>query len=112
MSKLDALRLKINKGEFPNIHSEFGGADLIITSNHTRKYRAGNTIIYSEHAAALSWLVIQLKNAYSDELNYSTKFDFYPSIGEVIKNTLIKQELIFESMLTVIDQIEISWGSK
>ncbi len=112
MSKLNDLKAIINSGKFPNKYQEFGGANLIITKNKDRGFHEGDTIIYSEHAAALSWLVDQLANIYSDEINYANKYMFYPTIGELIKESLTSQELIIESMLFVIDELEKKWGEK
>lgn len=112
MDKIDKLKAQINKGKFPTDFPHFGGANLIITDDPKRNFHEGDTVIYSEHASALSWLVVQLKEIYNSELDYINKYDFYPSIGEMINNTLIKQELIFETMLHIVDQIEIEWGLK
>lgn len=106
---LKSLKEKIANGQFPNSFPHFGGANLIITNNPNRNFHKGDIVIYSEHASALSWLVVELKEIYTSELDYLNKYDFYPYIGELINNTLIKQELIFETMLHVVDQIEIDW---
>jgi hypothetical protein len=37
---------------------------------------------------------------------------FYPTIGELIKESLTSQDQIIESMLFVVDEIEKRWGSK
>jgi len=112
MNKLNKLRQTIEKGKFPNSFPEFGGANLIITKDLKRNYREGDTVVYSEHAPALSWLVEELRKIYVAEIDYLNKYDFYPSIGKLINKTLIKQELIFETMLHIIDEIEIDWGAK
>ena len=112
MNKLTELKNLISQGKFPNSYPEFGGANLIITSNLNRNFHDSDIVVFSEHAAALSWLVIELKKIYNTDLNYANKYDFYPYIGELINRTLIKQELIFETMLHVIDQIENDWGVK
>jgi hypothetical protein len=85
---------------------------LIITKNKNRNFREGDIVVLSEHASALSWLVAELKKIYDSEIDYINKYDFYPTIGKIILNTLIKQELLFEVMLHIIDQIEIVWGTK
>lgn len=112
MNKLTELKNLITQGKFPNKYPEFGGANLIITSNSKRNFHDGDIVVYSEHAPAISWLVIELKKIYDSDLNYLNKYDFYPYIGELINRKLITQELIFETMLHVIDQIENDWGAK
>lgn len=112
MSKLSELKKLISQGKFPNKYGEFGGANLIITSNSKRNFHEGDIVVYSDHAPALSWLVIELKKIYDSELNHLNKYDFYPYIGKLINQTLTKEELIFETMLHIIDQIETDWGEK
>lgn len=112
MKKLELLRQRIEKGEFPNDFPEFGGANLIITEDKNRNFNEGDIVVYSIHASALSWLVIELKNIYDTEIDYLNKYDFYPSIGKLIIQTLTKQEYLFETMLQIIDEIEKDWGNK
>ena len=110
--KLEILKDKINSGQFPNNFPHFGGANLIITDDPNRNYHDGDIVVYSEHASALSWLVVELKKIYSDEIDSKNKYDFYPYIGELINNTLKRQELLFDTMITVVEEIESDWGIK
>jgi len=110
--KINELKTKINNGQFPSDFPHFGGANLIITNNAQRNFHDGDIVIYSEHASALSWLVTELKNIYVDEIDYMNKYEFYPYIGALIQNTLKRQELLFETMLHVVDEIESDWGVK
>ena len=112
MEKLDTLRQLIEKGKFPKIFPEFGGANLIITKDLNRNYYDRDVVVCSEHAPALSWLVIELKNIYDLEIDYINKYDFYPSIGILINKTLKRQEFLFETMLHIVDEIEKEWGTK
>lgn len=112
MRKLDLLRQKIEKGKFPNNFPEFGGANLIITKDKNRNFHEADLVIYTHHASALSWLVIELKKIYDTEINYLNKYDFYPSIGKLILQILTKQEYLFETMFHVVDEIENEWGKK
>jgi len=112
MKKLDELRQAISEGKFPNQYPEFGGADLIITKNKNRNYHEGDTVVYSDHAAALSWLVIQLKDIYKEELDYINKYEFYPSIGEMIIKNLSTDDILFDVMLHIVNEMEEKWGTK
>ena len=113
MSELNKLRSQISKGTFPNEFKEFGGAKLIITSDAKKLKRDDySVVVVSEHAPALSWLVFELKLIYEKELDYLNKYDFYPYIGKLMNNALTKQELVFETMLHVVDQIEKDWGTR
>lgn len=112
MKELDKLRAVIESGNFPNKFPEFGGANLIITNDKNRNYHEGDIVVFSEHAPALSWQVIQLKKIFDEEIDYMNKYDFYPSIGKLINQTLTRQELLFEVMLNIVDELEKEWGKK
>jgi hypothetical protein len=112
MDKIKSLKDKINSGQFPSNFPHFGGANLIITDDPNRNYHDGDIVVYSEHASALSWLVFELKEIYNNEIDYMNKYDFYPYIGALINNTLKRQELLFETMLHVVEEIESDWGVK
>jgi hypothetical protein len=63
-------------------------------------------VVYSEHAGALSWLVVELKKVYDCKLNYLNKYDFYPYISELIQASIITNDDLFETMLYE------DWGKK
>ena len=112
MLSISELRKTISTGKFPNDFPHFGGANLIITNDPNRNGYEHDIIICSEHASALSWLVTELKKIYNDEIDYMNKYDFYPSIGKLINQTLTRQELLFEVMLNIVDELEKEWGKK
>ena len=108
--EIKQLKEKINSGQFPKELSHFGGADLIITNDPNRSFREGTVVVYTEHAAALSWLVFELKKIYDSKLNSSNKYEFYPYIGELIQASVKANDDLFETMLFVVDKIEEDWG--
>ena len=112
MNEIENLRTVINSGQFPKEFSHFGGADLIITNDPNRSFREGTVVVYTEHAAALSWLVFELKKIYDSKLNASNKYGFYPYIGELIQSSVNAYDDLFETMLFVVDKIEEDWGIK
>jgi hypothetical protein len=77
MNKLDKLRKRIEKGKFPSKFPEFGGANLIITVDPLRSHHDLDVMVYSEHAGALSWLVMELKKIYDEDIDYMNKYRFY-----------------------------------
>ncbi len=109
MEEINDLINKINRGIFPKEFRHFGGANLIITDNPNRNFRAGDIVIYTEHASALSWLVIELQKIYKSKLNYSNKYDFYPYIGELIQTSINENDDLFETMLFVVNKINEDW---
>jgi hypothetical protein len=106
---IQSLKYKIERGKFPKKFPHFGGANLIITDDPKRNFHEGDLVIYSEHASALSWLVIELKRIYSSKLNYSNKYDFYPYIGELIQSSVKANNDLFDTMLYVVQKIKEDW---
>lgn len=101
-NKLDELISRIEKGNFPNDFEHFGGASLIITNDPERKGHSGDTIVLSEHASALSWLTVELANLFQQELNYMSKYAFYPTLGQCMNEQLTKQEDLIDCLLKVV----------
>lgn len=84
MKKIVDLIEKIKMGKFPTDFPHFGGANLIIANDSKRNFHEGNIVVYTDHAPALSWLVVELKRIYDSKLNSLNKYDFYPYIGQLI----------------------------
>jgi hypothetical protein len=106
---IQSLIYNIEQGKFPKDFPHFGGANLIITDDPNRNFHDGDTVIYSEHASALSWLVVELKRIYDSKLNSSNKYDFYPYIGELIQSSVNANDDLFETMLFVVQKIKEDW---
>jgi hypothetical protein len=109
--EIKQLKDIINSGQFPSDFPHFGGANLIISNDPNRNYHEGDVVVYSEHASALSWLIVELKKVYDFKLNASNKYAFYPYIGELIQSSVKAHDDLFETMLFVVDRIEEDWGS-
>ncbi|NBW59077.1 MAG: hypothetical protein EBR41_00660 [Crocinitomicaceae bacterium] len=105
-----SLKSIVEQGKFPTEFPHFGGANLIITDDPERNFLEGDLVVYSEHASALSWLVVELKQIYDAKLNASNKYAFYPYIGELIQASVNAYDDLFETMLFVVDKIEEDWG--
>jgi hypothetical protein len=106
---IQRLKVLINSGQFPTDYPHFGGANLIITNDPNRNFHEGDVVIYTDHAAALSWLVIELKKIYDLKLDYTNKYDFYPYIGNLIQSSVNANDDLFEIMLFVVEKIEEDW---
>jgi hypothetical protein len=109
MEELLELREKINSGKFPTDFPHFGGANLIISNDPNRNFHEGDVVVYTEHASALSWLIIELKKIYDSKLNSANKYDFYPYIGDLIQASVNAKDDLFETMLFVIEKINEDW---
>ena len=108
---LDELIKQINKQEFPVVHEHFGGAELILTDEADRPFHPGDTVVYSEYASQLSWLVEELAKVYSAKLDYGNKYAFYPGVGKVMIELLKTHEDLIEIMLGVVAATDQEWGT-
>ncbi len=109
ISKIEELKTKIKKGEFPKSSTHFGGANLIITDNPTYLGLPHDIRILTENAGELSWLVFELKDIFEDQINSINKYKFYPSIGNYINKAIGQKNGLIETMLYVIDSVEKEW---
>jgi hypothetical protein len=103
------LRTKIKSGQFPTDFPHFGGANLIITNDPKRNFHEGDVVILTDHASALSWLVVELKKIYESSLTFRNKYDFYPYIGILIQSSVKHNDDLFDTMLFVVDKIQEDW---
>lgn len=66
----------------------FYGADTIISDDPDCPDSNGWSDfvkVVTPHAVELSWLILQLKDIFSDELDYMNKYGFYPALAECAK---------------------------
>lgn len=110
MKEIEKLKSLIESGNFPTDFPHFGGANLIITNDPNRNYHEADIVVYTDHAAALSWLVVELKKIYNESLNFRNKYDFYPYIGQLIQASVKYNYDLFETMLIVVEKIEEDWN--
>lgn len=107
---IELLKNQIKSGHFPKTHPHFAGANLIITDNLKRNFEEGDTVIYTEFAGSISWLIDQLKTIYVDQLDFFNKYEFYNEIGKVLLKTLNDDEKdLFDCLDDVISEIETNW---
>jgi hypothetical protein len=109
-TSLEELRAKIKKGNYSKTSPHFGGANLIITDNPTYLGLPHDTLILTEHASELSWLVFELKEIFEDRIDYLNKYKFYPKIGYFINEAIGQKKNLRETMLYVIDNLEKDWA--
>lgn len=109
MKNIAELKSIVEQGKFPKKHKHFAGAGLIITNDPGYTGHSDDIVICTIHAGALSWLVYELKRIFNDKIDYMNKYDFYPSIGVVIKEEFCKDGELIDVMIKVIENIEKSW---
>ena len=86
-SLLISIEESIASGIVPSRGPIFAGANLIIArTSRPRgyKYHDGDVIVHSPHAPEISWVVFQLKEIFTDDMDLlpGWKYEFYPSLGE------------------------------
>jgi hypothetical protein len=100
--QINQLKAAIQKGNFPSDFEHFGGAELIITDDPARKGYPGDTLVFSEHAGALSWLTMELAKIFDQHINYMNKYVFYPELGKCMNENLQKHKDFIECLIEVI----------
>ena len=109
--------------EYKKGKSIWGGADVIISEKTSKELNnwLGNQplvisfqtsapvrrLVVTQHAVELSWLFIQLRELYTDRIDYISKYDFYGELAQkaidIVKETDDKcsyRELLFEVLRT------------
>ena len=93
---------------------EWGGADLIITSSPI--VCDGKVIVETAYSRELSSLVCELRDRLAGHIDYMSKYEFYPRLGEAVNRCLAKGdyelESLVEAMMTEALQIANEWESK
>lgn len=71
---------------------EWQGADLKITSDLTYRrhwFFDGNLlIIQTKHARELTWLLVEIRDAFSELITFENKYEFYRSLGAAAQKHL------------------------
>jgi hypothetical protein len=90
-------------------YPHFAGAGLIITNNPARNAHTEDLVVLTEHAGAISWLVIQLKGIYEKSIDYSTKYAFYQSIGNLTLEALSTCTTLQSTLEYITDKTLMEW---
>ena len=106
---LENLKENLSASNYPVNYPHFGGAGLIITNNPARNSHEGDILVCTEHAGAISWLIIQLKGIYEDVLDYSNKYEFYQSIGQFANEAIQSGHALPEILQIITEKVTDSW---
>ena len=73
---------------------EWSGADTVVTSDFM--YESGgfktDLIVRTRHARILTWLIFEIRDAFSEFLDATNKYDFYGSLGEAALKHLARHQ--------------------
>ena len=106
------LKAKIETGKFPLDYTHFAGTNLIITNDENHRGIEGDIVICTAHAGALSWLVFQMKDIFKDRLSHHNKHDFYPAIGDILRNKFKQEGDLIDVMLFILTEMEEQFPRK
>ena len=101
----------IQNGTFPKNYEEWGGADLIITSDLNVKGYSTDLVVYTDHASPYSWLLTELYRIYSVKIDYLNKYVFIGEFGEIIQNEIKKDTDLFTSLEEVFHYTVAKWDA-
>ncbi len=79
IKKLESI---VKSGVIPKAPRPFAGAGLIVSRNPNRNHFEGDVFVLTEHVAEISWVIKQLANIYSKNIDFENKYYFYPALGE------------------------------
>jgi hypothetical protein len=106
---LEKLKANLSTSNYPVNYPHFGGAGLIITNNPARNSHEGDLVVCTEHAGAISWLIIQLKGIYEYALDYSNKYEFYQSVGQFANEAIQSGHSLPEILQTITEKVTDTW---
>ena len=106
------LKAKIEKGKFPLDYTHFAGTNLIITNDENYHGIEDDIVICTPHAGPLSWMVFQMKEIFKDHLNQQNKYEFYPAIGDILRNKFKQEGDLIDIMLFILTEMEEQFSHK
>lgn len=77
---------------------EWTGAGVVISSHPPLAEKldhpvfASGLVVMTGHARALTWLLLELRDTFGDEVDFSNKFAFYGGLAEVARSHLEKNQ--------------------
>jgi len=108
---LNELRATIDSSKIKKADVLFAGAKLIVTDDPSRSHHEGDVVVLSPNASEISWLVEELAKVFVDELDYLTKYDFYPILGRTANYGIEKEKNIEQILHDMIDEA-VRWQKR
>ena len=112
-TNLNELRESIKNNKVTKLSKStpfFGGADISIVSkipNLNDDFYGSTKFVITKYAKELSWLIYQLKDVFTDELDYLNKYPFYGRLAERANKSIELNGEDLNIMLTdVLDEAE------
>jgi hypothetical protein len=88
----DALAAQVSRGDL-GAADDWGGADVVITATPKPddlgpSFYPDPKFVVTEFAPELSWLFLQLRDAFAPELDAHNKYDFYGRLADAATSHL------------------------
>ena len=88
IDRLNRLEAEICSGNHREASACFQGADLILSEQPISSPRPGHLVIISGDALILSWIVLEIKEVFTEEIDYRNKLEFYPGLGATARRAV------------------------
>jgi len=112
IAKLNTLESAVNRGEIGHSDEFFAGANLIVSNDPSRNRYDHDVFVLTSYAEELSWVVFQLKDVFLEEIDYLTKYGFYPSLGRAANHAIAVNEDLKGILLAVINDAKDFWSNR
>lgn len=102
IKKLEEIILSGKVTELAVKTNAFGGADILVTKKKPQKVNSfypDPIFVITKYYKEVSWLIFQLKEIFSDKLNFENKYDFYGLIAETANQSIAEKGDILDSIL-------------
>jgi len=90
--------------------NEWGGADLIITTDPNRNHWESDTFVVVEDIKPILWLMYELRELYNELGSSTSKYTYYPHIGKSINEVVVSGRKDTASILIAMIEAARSWG--
>jgi hypothetical protein len=99
-------RFIVDVDKIPQSNNLFAGANLIITDDPNRNRKEHDVLVVTRYAKELSWFVFQLKEIFSNNIDFMNKDAFYFEIGTHLNRAISNELQLKDQLIYVINSIE------
>ena len=93
------------------LEDEWGGADLIITTDPHRNRWETDTFVVVKDIKPILWMMDELRELYNELGTSISKYTFYPRLGVALNEALAKGDRDTASLLTAMIEAARTWAS-
>lgn len=112
INKLNNLEAAIQDGTVEQSGDIFAGANLIVSNDPARRRYDHDVFVLTPYAEEISWVVFQLKQVFSDEIDYFTKHGFYPALGRAANKAIALDADLSVVQQAIVDEAKDFWSNR